>query len=46
MVLLQLGIYCLNVQMGMDYARNTHQELIMVQLHLENLAYDHVNLVL
>ena len=32
----------LNVQMAMDYARNTHQELIMVQLDLEK-AYDHVN---
>ena len=28
--------------MAMDYARNTHQELIMVQLDLEK-AYDHVN---
>ena len=32
----------LNVQMAMDYARNTHQEMIMVQLDLEK-AYDHVN---
>ena len=32
----------LNVQITMDYARNTHQELIMVQLDLEK-AYDHVN---
>ena len=32
----------LNVQMVMDYARRTHQELIMVQLDLEK-AYDHVN---
>ena len=32
----------LNVQMTMDYARNTHHELIMVQLDLEK-AYDHVN---
>ena len=28
--------------MAMDYARNTHQELIMVQLDLEK-AYHHVN---
>ena len=32
----------LNVEMAMDYARNTHQELIMAQLDLEK-AYDHVN---
>ena len=32
----------LNVQMAIDYTRNTHQELIMVQLDLEK-AYDHVN---
>ena len=32
----------LNVQMAMDYARNSTQELIMVQLDLEK-AYDHVN---
>ena len=32
----------LNFQMAMDYARNTHQELIMMQLDLEK-AYDHVN---
>ena len=32
----------LNLQMAMDYARNTHQELIMVQLYLEK-AYDNVN---
>ena len=31
----------LNVQMVMDYARRTHQELIMVQLDLEK-AYDRV----
>ena len=28
--------------MAMDYARNTHQELIMVQLDLVK-AYNHVN---
>ena len=32
----------LNVQMTMDYARNTYQELIMVQLDMEK-PYDHVN---
>ena len=32
----------LNVKMAMDYARNTHQELIMVQLDLEK-DYNHVN---
>ena len=32
----------LNVQMAIDYARNTHQEMIMVQLDLEK-TYDHVN---
>ena len=37
--ILQVDIYCI---MAMDYAQNTHQELIMVQLDLEK-AYDHVN---
>ena len=32
----------LNVEMAIDYVRNTDQELIMVQLDLEK-AYDHVN---
>ena len=34
--------HMINVQMVMDYARNTHKNLIMVQLDLEK-AYDHVN---
>ena len=32
----------LNIQMAMDYDRNSHQEMIMVQLDLEK-AYDHVS---
>ena len=32
----------LNVQMATDYARHSHQEMVMVQLDLEK-AYDHVN---
>ena len=32
----------LNVQMALDYARHTHQELFMVQLDVDK-AYDHVN---
>ena len=32
----------LNVQMTIDYAQHTHQDLIMVQLNFEK-AYDSVN---
>ena len=41
---LKVGTYCLMwyVQMAMDYARHTHQELIMVQLDLKR-AYYHDN---